>query len=336
MTSRMNVIHVTRIGGPEVLQPACVDRPAPKKGEALVRITYAGVIFSDIMTRTAYWRHADDPEPATPFTIGTEAVGRVEAVGPEVKDLEPGQRVGVVMHNAKTYAEFAVLPVDRLIPVPDDIQDQDAAATLVAGLMADMLLTEFSVVKAGTTVLVTGSTGGSGSILVQWAAARGAHVIATVSSNAKVALARQHGAAEVVDLSLQDLVTEVRRTTNGRGVDLAFDAVGGDVFAAAFETLGTRKTIVPYGIAGGKQPSINPLSLVNRSRIVAGLMFFDFVASRAALLQRADAVFAALRRRWIRPDISQVFPLTEAAKAHEKFEDSARTGKILLAPDHVS
>jgi NADPH2:quinone reductase len=104
----------------------------------------------------------------------------------------------------------------------------------------------------------------------------------------------------------------------------------------AFETLGTRKTIVPYGIAGGKQPSINPLSLVNRSRIVAGLMFFDFVASRAALLQRADAVFAALRRRWIRPDISQVFPLTEAAKAHEKFEDSARTGKILLAPDHVS
>jgi NADPH:quinone reductase len=331
MAGLMNVVHVTRIGGPEVLQPARVERPVPKGGEALVRVTYAGVIFSDIMARTAYWRHAGDPEPATPFIPGTEAVGRVEAVGPGVADLKAGQRVGVVMHNAKTYAEFATLPAERLIPLPDDIPDQDIAATLVAGMMAEMLLTEFKPVERGTRVLVTGSTGGSGSILAQWAAARGAHVIATVSSPAKAELAHRHGAADVINVSSQDLLAEVRRITDGAGVDVAFDAVGGDVFTPAFESLGRRGVIVPYGIAGGKQPPVNPLSLVDRSRTVAGLMFFDFVASRAELLRRADAVFDALRRGWIRPDIAEVFPLAEAAKAHARFEDPRRTGKILLA-----
>ncbi len=331
MTNEMNAVHVTRIGGPEVLQPARVERPVAQQGEALVRITYAGVIFSDIMTRTAYWRHADDPEPATPFILGTEAVGRIEVVGPGVTELKTGQRVGVVMHNAKTYAEFAVLPVDRLVPLPEDIKDQDIAATLVAGMMADMLLTEFRPVGKGTRVLVTGSTGGSGSILTQWAAARGAHVIATVSSAAKAELARRHGAADVIDLSSQDLLAEVRRLTDGQGIEVAFDAVGGEVFTQAFEALGRRGVIVPYGIAGGKQPPVNPLSLVDRSRTVAGLMFFDFVASRAELLRRADTAFDALRRGWIRPDIAEIFPLAEASKAHSRFEDPARTGKVLLA-----
>jgi NADPH2:quinone reductase len=180
---------------------------------------------------------------------------------------------------------------------------------------------------------VTGSTGGSGSILAQWASALGARVIATVSSTSKVDLARRHGAAEVIDLSSQDLLAEVRRVTSGQGVDLAFDAVGGKVFANAFETIGRRGTIVPYGIAGGKQPPVDPLSLVDRSRTIGGLMFFDFVASRPELLRRASAVFDALRRGWIRPDIAQVFPLADAAGAHVMFEAPSRTGKILLAPE---
>lgn len=333
MTNEMNVVHVTRIGGPEVLKSARVERPSLQHGEALVRVTYAGVIFNDIMMRTDFWRHAGDPQRATPFILGAEAVGSVEAVGPGVTDIGIGQRVGVVMHGANTYAEIAALPADRLIPLPDAIEDQDVAATLVSGMMAEMLLTEFGVVEAGTTILVTGSTGGSGSILAQWASTRGARVIATVSSPAKVELARRHGASDVIDLSSQDLAGEVRRITDGRGVKLAFDAVGGDVFASAFESLGTRGTIVPYGIAGGKQPPFNLLSLVDRSRTVAGLMFFDFVASRTELLRRADAVFAALRLGWVRPDIAGVFPLAEAAKAHVLFEDPARTGKVLLAPN---
>jgi NADPH:quinone reductase len=331
MTIEMNAVHVTRIGGPEVLQLARVETPVAQQDEALVGVTYAGVIFSDIMTRTAYWRHADDPEPAKPFVLGTEAVGRVEAIGPDVTGLKVGQRVGVVMHNAKTYAEFAALPVDRLIPLPDDIKDQDIAATLVAGMMAEMLLTEFRPVGKGTRVLVTGSTGGSGSVLTQWAAARGARVIATVSSAAKAGLARRHGAGDVIDLSSQDLLSEVRRLTDGQGIEIAFDAVGGEVFNSAFEALGRRGVVVPYGIAGGRQPPVNPLSLVDRSRTLAGLMFFDFVAERAELLRRADAVFDALRRGWIRPDIAEAFPLAEAVKAHARFEDPARTGKVLLA-----
>lgn len=325
--TRMNAVHVTRIGGPDVLRLAQVDRPEPRAGEALIRVTYAGVIFSDIMTRTDYWRHADDPEPITPFILGTEAVGRIEAIGPGVTSLETGQHVGVVMHNAKTYAEFAALPIDRLIPLPDDIPDHDIAATLVAGTMAEMLLTEFKSVEEGTKVLVTGSTG-SGAILTQWASSRRAHVIATVSSPAKVELAQR----QVVDLSSQNLVDEIRRITDGRGIDVAFDAVGGKVFMSAFEALGSRGLIVPYGIAGGKQPPLNPLSLVDRSRTVAGLMFFDFVASRKELLRRAESLFDALRRKWLRPDIAEIFPLSEASKAHAKFESPLRTGKILLAP----
>jgi NADPH2:quinone reductase len=331
MTHDMNVVHVTRIGGPEVLELTRVGWPSPQQGEALVRVTYVGVIFNDIMMRTDFWRHPGDPERATPFILGAEAVGRVEAVGPGVTNIAIGQRVGIVMHDAKIYAEFAALPIDRLIPLPDDIEDQNVAATLVAGMMADMLLTEFDRVEAGTTVLVTGSTGGSGSILTQWASAIGAQVIATVSSPAKADLARRHGAAEVIDLSSQDLVGEVRRITNGRGVQLAFDSVGGDVFASAFQALGTRGTIVPYGIAGGKHPPFNLLSLIDRSRTVAGHMFFDFVASRAELLRRAAALFAVLRLGRIRPDIAGVFPLGDAAKAHARFEDPARTGKVLLS-----
>lgn len=287
MTQDMNAVHVTRIGGPEVLEPVRIARPEPQRGEALVQVTYAGVIFNDIMMRTDFFRHAGDPVRATPFLLGTEAVGRVEAVGPGVTEVSIGQRVGIVMHDAKTYAEFAALPVGQLIPLPDDLEDQSVAATLVAGLMADMLLSDFGKVEAGSTVLVTGSTGGSGSILTQWASARGAEVIATVSSQAKADLARRHGAAHVVDLSSQNLVGEVRRITDGRGVPLALDAVGGEVFASAFEALGTRGTIVPYGIAGGKPPPFDLLSIVDRSRTVAGLMFFDFVASRNELLRRA-------------------------------------------------
>jgi NADPH2:quinone reductase len=332
MTEQMNAVYVTRIGGPDVLKPVLAPKPSPRSGEVLLRVTYAGVIYNDIMTREASWRHAGDPEPETPFILGTEAVGRVEAAGPDVTDIRIGQRVGVVMHDAKTYAEFAVLPADRLIPLPEDVDDRTAAAVLVAGLMAQMLLTEFKPIGPGSTVLVTGSTGGSGSALAQWASALGARVIATVSSTPKAALARRHGAAEVIDLSKQDMLAEVRRIADGRGVDIAFDAVGGNVFTAALESLGRRGAILPYGIAGGKQPPVNPLSLVDRSRTIAGLMFFDFVATRSELLRRANALFEALRRGWVRPDISHVFPLAEAAGAHARFEDPARTGKILLAP----
>jgi len=331
MTQEMNAVYVTRIGGPEVLEPARIARPEPQRGEVLVQVTYAGVIFNDIMTRTDFFRHAGDPERATPFILGAEAVGRIEALGPDVTGVSIGQRVGIVMHDAKTYAEFAALPVEQLIPLPDELEDQSVAATLVAGLMADMLLTDFGQVLAGSSVLVTGSTGGSGSILTQWASARGAHVIATVSSPAKADLARKHGAAHVIDLSSQKLVEEVRRITDGRGVPLALDAVGGEVFAPAFEALGTRGTIVPYGIAGGKPSPFDLLSLVDRSRTVAGLMFFDFVASRPELLRRAEALFTALRNGWVRPDIAEVFPLKDAAKAHARFEDQARTGKVLIA-----
>ena len=328
----MRAVHATAIGGPEVLRAVNVDTPSPGRGEALLRIRVAGINAVDVMRRADLWRHVGDPAPHHPFVPGVEGVGTVHAVAEDVREIAVGARAGIVMHDARTYAEYTAVPAERLIPIPDDVDDVSAASLLVAGLLAHVMLTEFVDVGAGTDVLVTGVTGSTGSVAAQWAAALGARVIAVVSSTGKVEAARRLGAAAVVDLSTQDLVGEVRRLTVGRGVRLALDAAGGGVFRAAFEALGARGVLVPYGIAAGRQPPLEVLSLVDRSRTIAGLMLFDFLATRSALLDRASAVFDAIRRGDVRADAPRIFALDDAAAAHRDFEDPARRGKILLRP----
>jgi NADPH2:quinone reductase len=327
---RMNVVEMTAFGGPEVLKVTRRPRPAESDSEALIRLSWVGVNFVDMMTRTASFRHEGEPQPSLPLMLGVEGAGVVERLGIDVDYLHPGQRVGFVAHDARCYSEFATLPAHRLIPLPADIDDRQAAASLVTGLMAQVLLTEFIEVGPGVHVLVTGATGGNGSAITQWAAAMGAHVIAVVSGPGKVEHARADGAFAVIDLSSQDLANEVSRTTEGRGVDLALDAAGGRVFAQALDALATHGVIVPYGIAAGKQPPFAPLSLVDRSRRVQGVMLFDFLSGREELLRRASSVFEALRRGWLRPHIGSVWPLDQAAEAHRAFESRARSGKVRL------
>lgn len=328
----MKAIHVTQIGGPEVLQPVTIPRPIPKAGEALLKLTYSSVNFNDFMERTDYFHHEGDPVRELPFILGNEGVGIVEAIGDEVTQVKVGDRVGFVMHGAQSYAEYTALPSERLIPIPQDIPDEIAASILVAGMNAQILLHEYHPVQPGSTILITAGTGGIGSLLVQWAAHLGATVIATVSSAQKISTVREYGATHIIDVSQQDIVDEVRSITNGKGVDLALDAVGGEGFTRVFEALGIHGIAVPYGIVGGKQPSLDLLALVDRSRIVAGLLFFDFVRTREALLDRAKAVFDAYRQGYIKPQIANILPLSQAVEAHRLLETKSRIGKLLLQP----
>lgn len=332
MTKTMQAVHVTHIGGPEVLQPVTIGCPIPKTGEALIKMTYSSVNFNDFMERMDYFRHEGDPVREVPFILGNEGVGVVEAVGADVTQVKVGSRVGFVMHGAQAYAQYTALPAERLIPIPEDIPDEVAASMLVTGMNAQILLHEYRSVQTGSAILVTAGTGGIGSLLVQWASHLGATVIATVSSAAKIPVVRDYGAAHIIDISTQDIAEQVKLITNGKGVELALDAVGGEGFARVFESLGVRGIVVPYGIVGGKYPPLNLLSLVDRSRIVAGLLFFDFVRTREELLIRAEAVFDAYRQGWIKPQVANVLPLSQAAEAHRLLETKSRIGKLLLKP----
>lgn len=284
------------------------------------------------MERTDYFRHEGDPVREVPFILGVEGVGIVETVGDGVEQVKIGDRVGFVMHGAQFYAEYATLPAERLIPIPEDIPDEVAASMLVTGMNAQILLHEYRPVRSGTKVLVTAGTSGIGSLLIQWASHLGATAIATVSSAQKIPVVHKYGATHVIDISQQDVADEVKSITNGSGVELALDAVGGEGFTQVFNSLGVRGIAVPYGIVGGKQPSLDLLSLVDRSRIVAGLLFFDFVRTREELLTRAEAVFDAYRKGWLEPQIANVLPLSQAAEAHRLLETKSRIGKLLLKP----
>lgn len=330
MNTTMQAVHVTRIGEPEVLKPVTIARPSPKAGEALIKLTYSGVNFNDYMERTDFYRHPGAPERELPFILGEQGVGVVEEVGPQVPDLKPGQRVGFIWHRTKTYAEYSIVPPERLFPIPDDISDEVAVALTHTGMMARALLYEYKPFGKETSVLITGATGSIGSMLVQWASRLSTQVIATVSSSAKVEMVKQLGASVVIDISSQNLVEEVKKATQGRGVDLALDAVGGQGFYQVFDSLAIRGTVVPYGVAGGKYPSFDLLDLVDRSRIIAGIMFFDFMRTKEALLENINTVFDAYRNGWIEPVIAQIFPLEQASDAHRLLESRGRMGTILL------
>lgn len=332
MNPTMQAIHVTRIGEPEVLQPVTIARPVPSSEEALIKLTYSSVNFNDFMERADYFHHEGEPVREVPFILGSEGVGVVEAVGTDVTQTKVGNRVGFNMHGAQSYAEYTALPAERLIPIPEDIPDEVAASMIATGISAQILLHEYHPVQPGTTVLVTAGTSGIGSLLIQWASHLGATTIATVSSAAKIPVVRGYGATHIIDISTQDIAEQVKSVRNGKGVELALDAVGGESFAGVFESLGVRGIVVPYGIVGGKYSPLDLLSLVDRSRIVAGFQFFDFVRTREELLSRAEAVFDAYRQGWIKPQIANVLPLSQAAEAHQLLETKSRVGKLLLKP----
>lgn len=322
----MRAIRIHEYGDPEVLRYEDVALPEPGVGEARVRIDAAGINYIDI-----YQRKGQYPDPL-PVVLGREAAGVVDAVGPGVSDLTPGTRVVYAMHVG-AYAEYAVVPARRLVPIPDAIDVRSAAAVMLQGLTAHYLTHSTYPLQPGDSALVHAAAGGVGLLLIQLAKRRGAHVIGTVSTEEKAALAREAGADEVILYTQADFEAETKRLTNGTGVHVVYDSVGQTTFDKSMNCLKPRGCMVLYGQSSGPVPSFNPQLLSAK-----GSLFFTrpnlmhYTLDRTELLQRTADLFDWIVAGTLTVRIDATFPLAEASRAHRRLEARKSIGKLLLIP----
>jgi NADPH2:quinone reductase len=324
--AHMHVIQVSRNGGPEVLQYTEAALPQPGDGQALVKISAIGVNFIDVYHRTGRY---STPLPLVP---GVEAAGVIESVGPGVSGFRAGDRVAWATIRG-SYAEYAAVPVSQLVPIPPGVSEQTAAAVLTQGMTVHMLVTDVFPLKAGQTALVHAAAGGVGLLLTQTARRIGARVIATVSTEAKAQLAREAGAAEVILYAQADFEAEVKRLTDGAGVQVVYDSVGQTTFEKSLNCLRTRGMLVLYGAASGPAPMLDPNSLGGKgSLFVTRPSIFHYIAEREALLKRSSEVFNWVAQGQLKVRVGQTYPLAQATQAHRDLEGRATTGKLLLLP----
>ncbi|GAB4368179.1 MAG: quinone oxidoreductase [Deltaproteobacteria bacterium] len=322
----MKAIRVHRFGGPEELRFEEIPAPEPGEGQARIRIEAAGVNFIDI-----YQRLGQYPVPL-PMIPGNEAAGVIDRVGPGVRNFSPGDRVGY-WGVLGSYAEQAVVPASRLIPLPDAIDGRTAAAVLLQGMTAHYLARSTYPLKAGDTCLVHAAAGGVGLLLLQIAKQRGARTIGTVSSPEKERLAREFGADEVIRYTEVDFETEVKRLTGGRGVQVVYDSVGRDTFERSLNCLALRGMLVLYGQASGPVPPFDPQILNARGGLfLTRPSLGHYTASREELLARAGDVLRWTASGELRVRIGGEYPLEQAPKAHEDLAARRTTGKLLLIP----
>ena len=321
----MHCIRIHAHGGPDALRLDSLDVPRPGPGEALVRIAASGVNYLDVQYRTGRQKG-----PALPFVVGSEAAGVVEAVGDGVTDIRSGSRVAYAMILG-TYAEYAVVPAARLVPLPAHIDEQTAAAAMLQGMTAHYLTGSTVPLGPGSTVLVHAAAGGVGALIVQAARIRGARVLATAGTDAKAAIARAAGADEVIVYTRTDFQPEVQRLTDGRGVDVVYDAIGRDTFDRSLACLRPRGYMVLFGFASGPVPPFDPAQLgVKGSLYLTRPGLNQYIATREELLMRANEVFGWLASGAMKLRIDRVLPLAQAADAHRALEGRETAGKILL------
>lgn len=320
------IIRFHRTGGPEVLQWESVEVGEPARDQVRLRQTAVGLNFIDVYERNGLYQV---PLPATP---GKEAAGVVEALGPGVKQLQVGDRVAYSLSGSGSYAESRLVPAERLVKIPDAVDDRTAAAAVLKGLTAQMLLRQVYRVRKGDALLVHAAAGGVGSILVQWARHLGAVVIALVGSAEKAELARSLGAQHVL-LTDDDWVAQAKAITGGRGVTVAYDSVGKDTFMRSLDTLRPRGMLVSYGNASGPPPAISPLELSKRGSLyLTRPTLFHFISTRPALTRAAQELFDLIAREVIKIQIGQTYALRDAGQAHADLEARRTTGSTVLLP----
>jgi NADPH2:quinone reductase len=322
----MKAIRVHQYGGLDVLKYEEVPAPEPGEGEARVKVEAAGVNFIDIYHRIGRY------QGSLPLTLGQEAAGTVEAVGPGVKEVKVGDRVTFASVQG-TYAEFAVAPAWRLVPVPAGVDLRTAAAVLLQGMTAHYLTHSTYPLKAGETALVHAAGGGTGQLLVQIAKRCGARVIGTVSTEEKAVLAREAGADEVIHYTQVEFDAEVKRLTNNAGVDVVYDSVGKDTFDKSLNCLRRRGYMVLYGASSGAVPPLDPQVLNSKGSLFLTRPFLGhYTADRAELASRVNDLFRWIAAGELKVHIDKTFPLAEAAEAHRYLEGRQSKGKILLIP----
>lgn len=318
---------VKQPGNASVLCTASLQHNMPVRQQVLIRHTAIGVNFIDIYHRSGLY-----PLPL-PFRPGVEAVGVVEAVGPEVTRLKVGDRVGYCSGVFGGYATSNLVEEERLILLPDFISDEIAAACLLKGLTAAYLLTRTFVVGNQHTLLWHAAAGGVGLIACQWASKLGARVIGTTGSEEKGALALQRGCSEVIFYRHEDVAERVKILTSERGVDVVYDSVGKDTFSASLDSLAPLGMMVSFGNASGAVPDVSPLLLMQKgSLFLTRPTLSHYAPDQSSLQALADSLFAAINKGWISVDIGQRFPLLEAAKAQQELANRNTIGSTILLP----
>lgn len=322
----MKAIQVKQVGGPEAMELVELPVPQPKANEAVVKLAASGVNFIDVYFREGRYKA---PLPLIP---GNEGAGAVAAVGAEVKALKVGDHVAWAGVQG-SYAEYAAVPADRLVPIPSDVSDQQAAAVMLQGMTAHYLSHDTFPLKQGETALVHAAAGGVGLLLVQMAHNIGARVIATVSSEEKAQLARGAGADEVIFYTQQDFEVETKRLTGGKGVDVVYDSVGRTTFEKGLNILRPRGMMVLFGGSSGAVPPFDLITLSQKGSLyVTRPSLFHYIATREELVARSSSLFSMIAEGKLKLRIEYRYPLAEAQQAHRDLEGRKTTGKLLLLP----
>ena len=322
----MKAIQVKQVGGPEAMEVVDLPVPQAKANEAVVKLAASGVNFIDVYFREGRYK------AALPLILGQEGAGVVTTVGAEVKSVKVGDRVawsGLL----GSYARYAAVAAERLVPVPQDVSDQQAAAAMLQGMTAHYLSHDTYPLKQGETALVHAAAGGVGLLLVQMAHNIGARVIATVSTEEKAKLARGAGAHEVILYTQSDFEAETRRLTGGKGVDVVYDSVGKTTFEKGLNVLRPRGMMVLFGGSSGAVAPFDLMVLSQKGSLyVTRPSLHHYIAAREQLVARSGAVFSMIASGKLNLRIEHTYPLAEAQRAHRDLEARKTTGKLLLIP----
>lgn len=322
----MKAVRVREYGGPEVMSYEDVEVPSLAIDQVLVKVEAAGINYIDTYQRSGLYQI---PLPAT---LGLEAAGIVEEVGSAVTLFNKGDRVAYTS-VAGAYAEYAAVPEDKLVTVPEGVSFNEGAAAMLQGCTAHYLSQSTYKLKAGDSCLIQAAAGGVGLILIQMAKLAGAFVIGTVSTQEKADLARAAGADEVILYSQQDFKVEVMRITDGKGVNVVYDSVGKTTFERGIDCLQRLGTMVLYGNASGPVTEFNPATLGPKgSLFLTRPTLFDYTADRASLAWRSGDVFNWINEGKLKLRVEHFFPLADVRQAHEALEGRKTTGKVILTP----
>ena len=322
----MQAIQITQTGGPEVLVLRELPTPTPGPGQALIKIEASGVNFIDVYLREGRY-------PAQlPFIPGQEAAGVVVAVGPDASSVKVGDRVAWCGVSG-AYAEFAAVPVERLIAIPAGVTTQQAAAAMLQGMTAHYLSHSTYSIQKGDTVLVHAGAGGVGLLLIQMAKRLGARVLTTVSTEAKAELARDAGADEAILYTQKDFAAKVKDLTGGKGLPVVYDSVGKTTFDGSLACLRPRGMMVLYGGSSGAVPPFDLIQLSTRGSLyITRPTLKDYTATREELELRAGEVLGWVADGSLKLRLEYSYPLADAAQAHRDLEARKTTGKVLLIP----
>jgi NADPH2:quinone reductase len=322
----MKAVRVHRYGGPEVLTYEDIPSPEPQAGEARIKIAASGLNFIDVYQRTGLY------PLKTPFTLGMEGAGSVDAIGQGVTEVKPGDRVAYAMVLG-SYAEYAIVPAARLAPLPQELEFKAAAGLMLQGMTAHYLTHDTYQLRPGKTALVHAAAGGVGLLLVQIAKLLGATVIGTAGSETKAELARQAGADHVILYTQVDFLSEVKKLTDGAGAHVVYDSVGATTFEKSLDCLRPRGYLVLFGQSSGPVAPFDPGKLAAKgSLFLTRPSLLHYTLNRAELLQRASDLFNWTASGKLKLRIDGAFPLADAAEAQRQLAARKTAGKVVLLP----